>query len=137
VAGVVGEAGERDWSAGVAGEPELRAAGFARLAGDWSDAAGGGCLVGGVAAVQERPNLSDDLGQVDLTDAWQRREQLGFGVGEQQCSDGGVELGDGVQCGLDERRLRANELGQHGGVEAKGRDGGVAEPLERRTPSGT
>jgi len=33
-------------------------------------------------------------------------------VGEQKCSDGGVELGDGVQCGLNQRRLRAIELGQ-------------------------
>jgi len=30
-------------------------------------------LVGGVAAVEERPDLGDDLGQVDLADAWQRR----------------------------------------------------------------
>ena len=77
--GVVGEAGERDSSTGVAGEAELDVAGLAGLAGDRSDTAGGGCLVGVVAAIEERADLGDDLSEVDLADAWQRGEELSFG----------------------------------------------------------
>ena len=104
MSGVVGEAGERDAGSGVAGEAELDVAALAGLAGDRGDTAAGGCLVGVVAAVEERADLGDDLSEVDLADAWQRREQLGLRVGQQQRADRGVEPGDGGEGGLDERR---------------------------------
>jgi hypothetical protein len=66
--GVVGEGGDCLAGAGVGGPAEVDASGLARGFGDGCGAAFGGGLFGVGDAVEDGPDLGEDLGQVDLAD---------------------------------------------------------------------
>jgi hypothetical protein len=76
----VGEGGQGLAGPPVGGPAEVDPAGLAGGSGDRRRAAFGGGLLGVGDPVKDRPDLGQQLGQVDGADPGQRRQQLGAGI---------------------------------------------------------
>ena len=92
VAAVVGERGDRDAEAFVAGPAEVHGSVFAGFLGHGGDAGERGDGVGAVVGLAAVAPLGEYLGGVDLTRPWQRREDLAVRVlpecGDRRCGRG-------------------------------------------------
>jgi hypothetical protein len=93
----------------VGGPAERDAGGLAAGSGDRRRAAFGGGLLGVGDPVKDRPDLGQQLGQVDGADPGQRRQQLGAGIGSDAGGDRRFELGDGPQQGTQDFDLGADK----------------------------
>jgi hypothetical protein len=110
VAGVVGEGVQGLSRPPVGGQPEVDAAGLAGRPGDRGGTGLGSGVLGAAGPVQDRADLSQQLGVAELADARKPRQQLGLGVGGQPLADRLVEVGDGgQQGGPSDRRMRGND----------------------------
>ena len=103
--------------ASVGGVSERHGVGFARGAGDRGETGFGGELVKTGGAFEDRPDLTDDLGQVKGADARQIGQQPRVGVCGDLLGDHGVERIDaGLQrtrdCNLATDHLRHNWLAE-------------------------
>jgi hypothetical protein len=100
--GVVGEGVQRGSCSPVGGPAEPHRPGLAGGSGDRGGAALGDGLLDGVDTLQDRADLGDELGEVDLADAGHGGQQLGLGVAEQAGAKGAVEVDpdDGVNLAL-------------------------------------
>ena len=125
---VVGEGGQGLAGAAVGGPAEIDPAGLAGGFGDRRGAAFGGGVLGAVDAVQDRPDLGEQLGQVDGADPGQRGQQLGAWMAGDARGDRGLELGDGHQQGAQQLDL-GTDKGRQGGRRDADRGGrGRAQP---------
>ena len=131
VAAVVGEDAQGGAGAGVGCPAELDHGGLAGLLGDWRGAnlgSGGGEVAG---PVQDRADLGQDLGQVDLADARQRLEDRGLGVLAQGGGQGPIQVGDAAKQAAQQSDLDADAVGQDLGIELVDRDRGGAQPVKQ------
>jgi hypothetical protein len=71
-------------------------------------------VLGAVNAVQDRPDLGQQLGQADGADSGQRGQQLGAWVAGDPRGDRRLELGDDREQGAQELDLGADKGGQGG-----------------------
>jgi hypothetical protein len=97
VAAVVGEGAQGVAGAGVDCPAELDQGVLAGLLGDRRGATLGSDVGEVAGPVQDRADLGQDLGQVDLADARQRLEDRGLGVLGQGGGQGPIQLGDAAK----------------------------------------
>ena len=117
-ASVVGEGGQGLAGSSVGGPAELDPAGLAGGSGYRRRAAFGGGLLGAGDPVKDRPDLGQQLGQVDGADTGQGGQQLGAWMEDDAGGDRRFEFGDGPKQGSQQLDLGA-DTGRQGG----GRDG--------------
>jgi hypothetical protein len=110
------------------GPADVDPAGLAGGLGDRCGAALDGGVLGATDAVKDRPDLGQQLGQVDGADAGQRGQQLGAWVAGDALGDRRLELGDGRQQGAQQLDLGADKGRQGGRRDADRRGRGRAQP---------
>jgi hypothetical protein len=133
VAAVVGEDARGGAGAGVGCPAELDHGGLAGLLGD-RGGANLGSGVGEVAGpVQDRADLGQDLGQVDLADARQRLEDRGLGVLAKGGGQGPIQVGDAAKQAAQQPDLDADAVGQDLGIELV--DGRPGRPAAGEAPA--
>lgn len=131
MAAVVGEDAQGVAGAGVGRPAELDHGGLAGLLGDRRGANLGSGLAEVAGPVQDRADLGQDLGQVDLADARQRLEDRGLGVLAQGGGQGPIQLGDAAKQGTQQPELGADTVGQDLGIELVDGDRGGAQPVKQ------
>jgi hypothetical protein len=131
VAGLVGVEGERLARLGVGGIAKGDGALLAAAFGHWDGAAERSRFVGAFGAVEQWPDLGDELAEVDRADRWQRPEQLRPGVLVDGGGDGAVEVAYRLKQGARESRLCEHELGDDFRIEGVRRLGRLSQASEQ------
>jgi hypothetical protein len=125
MAAVVGEGAQGVAGTAVGSPAELDHGAVAGLLGDWGGANLGSGLGEVAGPVQDRADLGQDLGQVDLADARQRLEDGGLGVLATGGGQGPIQLGDAAQQAPQQPDLDADAVGQDLGIKLVDRDRAV------------
>jgi hypothetical protein len=97
VAAVVGEDAQGVAGTGIGCPAELDHGGLAGLLGDRGGANVGSGVGEVTGPVQDRADLGQDLGQVDLADARQRLEDRGLGMLAQGGGQGSIQFGEAAK----------------------------------------
>jgi hypothetical protein len=131
VAAVVGEDAQGVAGTGIGCPAELDHGAVAGLLGD-RGGANLGSGVGEVAdPVQDRADLGQDLGQVDLADARQRLEDRGLGMLAQGGGQGPIQVGEAAKQAAQQPDLDADAVGQDLGIELVDCDRGGPQPVKQ------